>query len=172
MAAHTHKTFCGHVVVKDTCEQYGVLINRAGPECDVVVVNQIVLLRQTASQVVDTRQERCSWMTASSWSKNELRAERACITKTQTHPQHFLPTQRLYGIHGGPRSESLILVAELRYLEEGIDSIAFQAVNLETASPIFWNSVSRVTPPLPRNTHRHIDATWEVQYLGADPVHD
>jgi len=131
------KTFCGHVVVKDTCEQYGVLINRAGPECDVVVVNQIVLLRQTASQVVDTRQERCSWMTASSWSKNELRAERACITKTQTHPQQFLPTQRLYGIHGGPRSESLILVAELRYLEEGIDSIAFQAVNLETASPIF-----------------------------------
>ena len=156
MAAHTHKTFCGHVVVKDTCEQYGVLINRAGPECDVVVVNQIVLLRQTASQVVDTRQERCSWMTASSWSKNELRAERACITKTQTHPQHFLPTQCLYGIHGGPRSESLILVAKLRYLEEGI----------------FWNSVSRVTPPLSRNTHRHIDATWEVQYLGADPVHD
>jgi hypothetical protein len=43
----------------------------------------------------------------------------------------------LYRIHGSSRGEPFVLIAQFRYLQEGINSVAFQTVNLETSGPVF-----------------------------------
>jgi hypothetical protein len=42
-----------------------------------------------------------------------------------------------YRVHGSSRRDVLVLVAELGDLQEGIDAIAFQAVDFEAAGPVF-----------------------------------
>ncbi|KAJ8129881.1 hypothetical protein O1611_g3746 [Lasiodiplodia mahajangana] len=57
------------------------------------------------------------------------------------------------GVHGGARSELLVLITELRDLQEGVDAVPLETMQLEAAGPVLGIDAAK----------RQADAETEVR---------
>ena len=80
------------------------------------------------------------------------------------------PRLLLNRIDRGSRSQSLVLITELGYLQECIGAIAFQTVNFKTSRPVFYHCVSCGSELVSGNSHPNTGGTWAIQCQAASLV--